>query len=375
MIVQESDILLAALDRRLQVDSVLAVDPLAPVSRGSGTPSSAAGSNFASATAANAQNTATPLTTRLPLGQLITARVVEVPQPDHVIAEVGNLRIDLAWPKGNGIAQPGRDIGLRVLAHEPMLLFQSEPLDAAGSSGDGIDPEAAARWSSDAMHLQPPGATPGRGAGPVRFDAPILDIEIVPIDKNGPAVADDWQPGVPRPSSNAVVSSGPARIALDDVIVARSTAVVDGIDAPLIPRAIDDGSRIPTTFMPLVLHGPAWPGQPMELVVRRERKDEAFDNPALDHWCGEVLIDLPNLGRVAGHLAFSMQGLRLRLEGDDAEAVDAMTAHATELAHALAVANLRVSALSVGCPAADTRRPTPEPSAPGPATFTSSRDG
>ena len=38
MIVQESDILLTALDRRLQVDPVLAIDPLAPLSRASGAP-------------------------------------------------------------------------------------------------------------------------------------------------------------------------------------------------------------------------------------------------------------------------------------------------------------------------------------------------
>ena len=215
------------------------------------------------------------------------------------------------------------------------------------------------------MHLQPAGAMPGRGAGPMRFDAPILDIEIVPLNGNGRAdVPDEVQPGLPRPSPNAPGAGGPPRIELDDVIVARSTAVVDGVDAPLIPRATDDGSRIPTAFMPLVLQGPAWPGQPMELVVRRERKDEQFDNPALDHWCGEVLIDLPHLGRVAGHLAFSMQGLRIRLEGDDAEAVDAMSAHATELAHAMTVANLRVSALSVGQPAADVRRPPNEPFLP-----------
>jgi hypothetical protein len=106
----------------------------------------------------------------------------------------------------------------------------------------------------------------------------------------------------------------------------------------------------------------------MELVVRREREDEQFDNPVLDHWCGEVLIDLPNLGRVAGHLAFSMQGLRIRLEGDDADAVDAMTAHANELAHALSAANLRVNALSVGRPAADALR------APGDA-FARPQDG
>ena len=364
MIVQESDILLAALDRRLQVDRVLAVDPLAALSRATGpsrtaTPQPGAG------------GTATPnadLVARLPLGQVISARVVDVPQPDHVIAEIGDLRIALAWPKGNGSApQPGRDIGLRVLAHKPMLLFQSVPDDALEASGDDEHGEQLTRWSSDALHLQAPGAAPGRGTGTVRFDAPILDIEIVPLPEgDAPAVASELVPS----SARAIdTRDAAARIDLDDVIVARSTAVVDGVASPLIPRAFDDGVRIPTAFMPLILQGPAWPGQPMELVVRRERKDEQFDNPALDHWCGEVVIDLPHLGRVAGHLAFSMQGLRIRLEGDDTQAVDAMNAGATALANAFSMANLRVCALSVGGQAADNRRPEPTP------PFPPSRDG
>jgi hypothetical protein len=369
MIVSESDILLAGLDRRMQVDRVQAVDPLEALSRATGPVRTAPLQTGGSAATGPANATADPAT-RLPLGQVITARVVEVPQPDHVIVEVGDLRIALAWPKAGGVPQPGRDIGLRVLAHKPMLLFQSVPDDAMDATDAHEDGEPLTRWSSDALHLQAPGTSggaPGRGAGPVRFDTPILEIEIVPLqDSKEPAVANEL---VQSRAQVPTDREAPARIELDDVIVARSTAVVDGVAAPLVPRAVDDGTRIPTTFLPLILQGPAWAGQAMELVVRRERRDEQFDNPALDHWCGEVVIDLPHLGRVAGHLAFSMQGLRIRLEGGDARAVDAMTAGATELANAFSMANLRVCALSVGGQAADTRRPGPT------SPFAESRDG
>jgi len=86
----------------------------------------------------------------------------------------------------------------------------------------------------------------------------------------------------------------------------------------------------------------------MELVVRRERGDEALDNPALDPWCGDLTIDLPTLGRVSGRLAFSMHGLRIRLEGDDAATVAAMHESSALLAAAFADADLRVQSLSIG---------------------------
>ena len=365
MIVQESDILLAALDRRLQVDRVLAVDPLAAVARASNAPTSA-GPPPAFAGATNATtNPAADLATRLPLGEVVHAVVVEVPQPDHVIAELGALRIALAWPQGSGNApQPGRNVSLRVLAHQPMLLFENVPDEAAGIAAD--DP--LTHWSPEALSLQAPAAAGRRDAGPVRFDVPILDVEVVPLQGETPD-----RTRATSASSHAVdLFDHRGRIDLDQVIVARGTALVDGVDTPLVPRAPDDAARVPAPFVPLVLQGPAWPGQPMELVVRRERKDEQLDNPVLDQWCGELVIDLPHLGRVAGHLQFSMQGLRVRLEGDEANAVDAMTAAAPELAEAFAVSDLRVSALSVRRPTADDRRPELHPFE---ASFVRARDG
>lgn len=376
MIVQESDALLAALDRRMQVERVLALDPVAPVagSRGEAatptdqTSSHAVGPATATVVPAGEQDT---LSARLPLGRVVPARVVDVGFDAHgderVTADVERWRVALAWPRGAGPApRPGQDIALRVLAHKPMLLFQSvgESLDGPASS-DVVG--APVRWSREALALagRPglvDGATgdgPSTPAGAQRFTAPILEIAFVagddePSVASPPADAADRATSRPLAASpaGAPMSGNPThdRIALDDVIVgatvARPRDATPVVGAP--PRDRDDPTSDPTMPLPVVLQGPAWPGQPMELVVRRDRDDDAFDNPALDQWCGEIVIELPALGRIAGHLAWSMQGLRIRLDGHDAAAVASMTAATTELAAALVDADLRVVGLTVG---------------------------
>ncbi len=361
MIVSESDILLAALDRRLAVDGVSPVDRPQAVAGAAAGPGAAASRSDASQGTVAADGDL-DLATRLPLGRVVQARVLEIPREGHVVAEAESLRIDLAWPARNGVTpRVGRDLSLRVLAHRPMLLFES----VAEAADASVEAAEVPRWSSDAIRLQSsigPASSTSRGNGPTRFDIPIIDIEFETLGSDDRVVE-------PRASSSRTVVERTARgasppsitdarapIALDDIVVARSTAVVDGVATPLIPRSRDDGAAPPAAFVPLVLLGPAWPDRPMELVVRRERADESFDNPALDHWCGEVLIDLPRLGRVAGHLAVSMQGLRIRLEGDDDGTVDSMNAAAVELTRAFADAELRVLSLSVGRPTPDTRR-------------------
>ena len=372
MIVQESDILSAALDRRLQVDRILALDPLkavataAPDSGPSTGPTSVRSSPMPQVAdrAAGPNPPSTPID-RLPLGAVVGARVVDVPDPGHVVAEIGTLRVALAWPSGSGEAPtPGSEIGLRVLAHRPMLLLQRVE---AVADHEAFEPTT--HWSADALRLQ--GGATDRPAtdtsGIVRFEVPILELDDGP-DPPAPgrgessttpraAAMPDGGAGLPTAASPHVGSDGPAlaSIALADVIVAREAAVVDGVTTPLVPRAADDGDRSTLPFMPLVLQGPAWNGQPVELVVRRERADEQFDNAALDRWCGELLIDLPQLGRIAGHVTWSMQGLRIRLEGDDDAAIDAMEGGSAALATALSQVDLRVCALSVGGLAADSR--------------------
>lgn len=380
MIVPDSDMLVAALDRRLQVDRLLALDPLAAVGSrrdqpAASTPSPRSGGSATTNTTPVRRATAGPqLASVLPLGAIVSARVVALPQPGHVIAEIGSLRIELAWPDA-GAASPrvGGDIALRVLAHRPMVLFQSvaavEPSSVEIAS---TDPSSPTRWSSNARSLQDQGTSTGpprRGGAPMRFDAPILDIEIVPLeDPAHAASAPTEAPRVaPATATNTLQTplhaatppshGEPAHIPLDDVIVARSTAFVDGVASPMIPEANDEARQLSVTFSPLVLQGPAWNGQAVELVVRREREDEHFDNPVLDSWCGDVQIDLPRLGRVAAHLSFSMKGLRVRIEGDDTTGVDAMTGAASSLAAAFAGADLRVTTLTVGRPASDASHP------------------
>lgn len=200
----------------------------------------------------------------------------------------------------------------------------------------------ASQWSSDALRLQTLAgslAPASNQGGPVRFDVPLLVIESIPLSDAKPAHVDA-----------AAVATATALVAhaVDDATI-REPAL------PAIRNAIETNIT-PPIFVPLILQGLAWDGQEMELIVRHERADETLDNPALDHWCGEVVIDLPELGRVTGHLAFSMQGLRVRLDADDQASVTRLSGATAELAAAFAHIDLRVAGLSVGRPAADAMR-------------------
>ena len=337
MIVQDTDPAMQALDRRLQIDRVLSLDPLAGVSgkdsgSGSSRPTTAASTEVAQQTT---------LAARLPLGRVVLARIVDVPDAEHVVADIERWRVSMAWPRGAGsLLHPGQDITLRVLAHKPMLLFQN--VDASGEPLDGNgDADAAppTRWSAGALELSSQLGASRNGNSVIRFSEPIIEVEIVALEADDSIDAGSSASVATRGAKpGATPSSTTDRIALDDVIVARSASTT--------------GAPPPPTTMPFVLQGPAWAGQAMELVVRRERADDELDNPVLDQWCGEIVIDLPQLGRVSGHLAFSMQGLRIRLEGEDAATVAAMGAATASLAAALADADLRVQALSVGQPGA-----------------------
>ena len=425
MIVHESDMLLAALDRRLQIDRITSLDPLTTIGRAPdqsrtpqpGVPAPAGLPGGSAASVARPPTATSPVAARLPLGSVINARVTTVPQPDHVVAEVGSLRIELAWPAANGAApRLGSEVTLRVLAHTPMLLFQRLGVADASTAQTGRAEQEAPHWSSDAIRLQTPTAAnesgaQANGSGPVRFDTPILEIAIGPRDprtgpepplsdgpvpeevesratqtfprsQSHPQSALQAQPQTHSPSSPdlsrmaAAPTLDPSTpIALDDIVVARHTAFVDGIATPVVPRNADETKSATVPFSPLVLQGPAWPGQSVELVVRREREDEQFDNPVLDHWCGEVLIDLPNLGRIAAHLSLSMKGLKLRIEGDDSASVDAMTGAAPALASALGSAEMRVATLTIAQPAADALRHSGGPETPASVAFRLSSHG
>ena len=241
-----------------------------------------------------------------------------------------------------------RRLGIdRLLAIDPLRALVNpadpprhgdQPVDDPARSARGDS--ATASWSTDALRLQ---TLAGRFAaaphvgGPLRFDMPLLVID----PKANDAAA--------RASVEASTAVGLA--AAESAPLGGDAAAQDASTSNIRHAAEPNG--LAPVFVPLMLQGPAWIGQPMELIVRRERADELLDNPALDHWCGEVVIDLPELGRVAGHLEFSIQGLRVRLVADHETSVAKLTAATTELAAAFATNDLRVSGLSVGRPAAD----------------------
>lgn len=246
-----------------------------------------------------------------------------------------------------------RRLGIdRLLGIDPLraLLDPADP-PAQGDRpvGDSARPSrdhaVTTLWSSDALRLQTlagAGAPASPQGGPVRFDVPLLSIETGTKDATALATTGS--------SLKAEVTA-----AATPLVAAGDAAARDTVSSSV--RNATESNGLPPAFIPLVLQGPAWVGQPMEMIVRRERADDLLDNPALDHWCGEVVIDLPELGRVAGHLVFSVQGLRVRLVVEDEASVASLTAATGELAAAFARNDLRVSGLSVGRPAADAMRP------------------
>ncbi len=334
MIVDESDALLAALDRRLSVDRLPAIDAKLP-----GRDATAASDGRASVGDPSARPVApaalpaaddrSALETSLPRGRIVSARIVDVGSGDDVVAEIDRWHVTLSLPDGAD-PKPGDRIALRVIAHEPTLLLQAVDADGLGASTDATD-DLPTRWSPDAMRLARD-VVAGDPRAIRRFTGPIVDVATASVDET-------------RPGDPAAPASPAAPLTL--------------VDAPTLVRdarpADPASSPVPMTAM--VLQGPAWPGQPIEIVVRRERADEAFDNAQLDRWCGEIVIDLPHLGRVVGHLAWSMQGLRIRLDGEDDASASSMRVAAPELAAALADAALPVVALSVGRPLPDTGSP------------------
>jgi hypothetical protein len=302
MIVSESDLLLAALDRRMAVDRTLPLDPLSPVARG-GRATAFADPRTARAAAAAA---------RLPLGRTVTGQVLDVLDENHLLVDVESVPLALAWPQNGGPAPSiGQNIALRVLAHTPMLLFETVAL----SEPDGTT-DAPTHLSPLARELQRSDGTAGRT---LRFDTPILTASVAADAPPGPLDA----------------------IPLERIVVGTPTAMP--------PPRTNDGID-PANFMPLVLQGPAWQGQPVEIVLRRERGDPEFESSALDQWCGELVIDLPQLGRVSGRLSWSVQGLRLRLDSEAGATVEAMNEAGRDLVAALLEAQLPVLAFSVGGP-------------------------
>jgi hypothetical protein len=304
LIVSESDILLAALDRRMAVDASLPIGAARAVSPGG---------RYAVPDPRTARAAAAAM--RLPLGRTVTGQVLDVLDENNLLVDVDHVPLALSWPASGG-PQPaiGQTIALRVLAHSPILLFETVAVPDSEGTGD-----APLHLSPLARQLQRTDASDGK---PIRFDKPILRI------------ADASTADKPRET--------------DAIPLSR---IVVGTPAEVASRAPANGASDAAQLAPLVLQGPAWQGQEVEIVLRRDRADPAFENAALDQWCGEIVIELPQLGRVLGRLSWTVQGLRLRLEGDAGSAIEAMNEAGRELVTSLIEASLPVLAFSVGGPA------------------------
>jgi hypothetical protein len=304
----------AALDQRLSVARTLAVDLLRPVATDPDAPRPESGAATFRALPIAQGKAALAFASRWPVGSTVAARVTVTADGDRVIADVDGLPLELRW-RGDDGATPalGQTLAFRVLAHRPEIVLQRLSTSPAG---DARSSDASTRISHEAQALQASAVLASYGEHDERsihFTAPLVR------DARAGASVVDFDTG-PTP-------------------VAHGDAAAPTVRTPSDPSL---------PFAPVVLSGPAWRDQPVELVIRRHRRDEWLDDPTQDDWCGELVIDLPNIGRVAGHLAWSMQGLRVRLDADREVSATALADAAPELAAAFIDMRLRVSALSIG---------------------------
>ncbi len=93
MIVDESDALLAALDRRLRVDGVLALERQTPNPDATRASRSAPLRGTGPAAASLQADDPASLAQRLPLGRVVSARVIEVLDANHVVADIERSRL------------------------------------------------------------------------------------------------------------------------------------------------------------------------------------------------------------------------------------------------------------------------------------------
>lgn len=328
--------LMGSLDPRASIARTSAVDavrPLDPSARDAGASFDA--TRMPSMPKASAA--ALAFAARWPVGSDVLARVVSIAEDRRITADVDGLPIEIRWRDGDGPSpRAGEGLAFRVMAHTPQLVLQF----TAHASFDApsrmlADRDAPTQLSDDALFLQtlidPLEDAADASDRVVRFAQPLIETR---------------RPGVAREHVRAMAGHV-ASLASD-----ASATMHESIDhlASHVFAAKHDAGAGAMPFIPVVLSGPAWHGQAMELLLRRHARDDALDDPALDAWCGEITMDLPRLGRVAGHLALSMQGVRLRLEADDVDGAVALDAALSELAAAFADTGLRLASLSVGGP-------------------------
>ena len=96
----------------------------------------------------------------------------------------------------------------------------------------------------------------------------------------------------------------------------------------------------------VVWQGQVWPGQSMEWQIE-ERKGHEHDPDAPAEWQTRLRLDLPRLGEVGAVLVLSPQGLRIRLDTNDAATAGLMREYQPALQSAVEAAGLKLAELAV----------------------------
>ena len=279
----------------------------------------------------------------------------------RVLADVDGVRLNLALPDALDALDAGATMRLRVVQTNPALVFELIDVDAAHDAAldaaVDIDPDAdvkhgrsVAAASADAITHLSRDARSARTIS-IRFDRPLVDAaaaDMADVDAAGNSAA-----GLPADDAGSKTTDldRPLDRHLDDAYPRTAGATIDNGPTRSSSAAAghaDAGTAGAAGVLPvIVLHGPAWTSQQIELVIRRERDDEAVDNAALDAWCTDLSVDLPALGAIDARLAWTTSGLRVRVDAHRAGAAEALRDSAAQFAATLADLPMRLAGLAI----------------------------
>ncbi|BEV72204.1 MULTISPECIES: flagellar hook-length control protein FliK [unclassified Paludibacterium] len=349
---------------------------------------------------------ATVLPGRLPnlvIGEQVTARIAEQLSNNQVAVLIKNALFTLTLP--NGMQPKGDTLTLRVANLKPNLTFslqgegqEGEAKDSsvqvdlspasryltrllssanqqdaagpgAGGAGGAKETEqgnaasAAARAAGDAALLKDYATTssgsnpllslkPGQAGGTVALDAQqqqpaqVADHLKQGVEKSGlfyESHLKAWDQGKLPLSQLQQEPQAKLGQALQDPQLAHDKALPEL--GNLVQRQLNalESQQVP-------LQGFAWPGQPMQMLIQPEQKDDREghgDSEETHAWSTHMSLNLPVLGGLSARVRLVGNAVQIAFVTEEASAGGLIQNHSQKLSDGLAAAGLDLATLSV----------------------------
>ncbi|MBT0961727.1 flagellar hook-length control protein FliK [Denitromonas iodatirespirans] len=158
----------------------------------------------------------------------------------------------------------------------------------------------------------------------------------------GGSTATPNAPGASAPQAAAAAEAAARSAATPSATPAARTDLVPDRLLPVMHQQLD---ALATHHYAWV--GQAWPGQTMELEIEDPGRDGEEAGADEVPWKTTLRLSLPTLGGVEARLALDSSGVRIRLSADDPATAAELERRRTDLAEALAQANLTLKEVQV----------------------------